>query len=413
MTATPASDEGAPLQGVRVLDLTRLLPGPVCTLHLADLGADVIKVEDTGAGDYARTLGAKPGAASAFFRMVNRNKRSVALDLKDARGRNAFLALARGADVVVESFRPGVVTSLGVGYEAVRAVRPSIVYASITGYGQTGPRAKAAGHDINYLGYAGVLDQTGTRGGRPALSNLQIADLLGGAMTAAVAILAAIVGARASGRGRYVDVAMADGALAHNIFSLHALEQAGRTMPRGEDLLTGGVPCYGVYPTKDGRWLAVGALEDKFWRAVCTTIGRPDLVAGHLAAGDEGARVRAELDAVFGARTLAEWVERFEGADACVTPVATLDEALADPQFAARGMVVADEAGARSYAPPWALSEHAFRVRRAAPAQGEHTIEVLREAGLGGGEIEAMLANGVARSQGSSPGPADAAGTLA
>ena len=397
MTAPAPSDSEAPLHGVRVLDLTRLLPGPVCTLHLADLGADVIKVEDTAAGDYARALGAKPGATSAFFRMVNRNKRSVALDLKDARGRDAFLALARHADVVVESFRPGVVASLGVDHEAVRAVRPSIVYASITGYGQTGPRAKAAGHDINYLGYAGVLDQTGTRGGPPALSNLQIADLLGGAMTAAVAILAAVVAAQRTGRGRYVDVAMADGALAHNIFSLHALEQAGRTMPRGEDLLTGGVPCYGVYPTKDGRWLAVGALEDKFWRTVCTTIGRPDLVAGHLAVGDEGARVRAELDAVFGARTLADWVARFGGVDACVTPVATLDEALRDEQFAARGMVVTGADGAHSYAPPWTMLGHAFRVARDAPTQGEHTAEVLREAGIDGAEIEAMFAAGVAR----------------
>jgi crotonobetainyl-CoA:carnitine CoA-transferase CaiB-like acyl-CoA transferase len=397
VTAPSASQGEAPLHGVRVLDLTRLLPGPVCTLHLADLGADVIKVEDTGAGDYARALGAKPGATSAFFRMVNRNKRSVALDLKDARGRDAFLALARRADVVVESFRPGVVASLGVDYEAVRAVRPSVVYASITGYGQTGPRAKAAGHDINYLGYAGVLDQTGTRGGPPALSNLQIADLLGGALTAAVAILAAVVAAQRTGRGRCVDVAMADGALAHNIFALHALEQAGRTMPRGEDLLTGGVPCYGVYPTKDGRWLAVGALEDKFWRTVCTTIGRPDLVAGHLAVGDEGARVRAELDAVFGARTLADWVARFGGVDACVTPVATLDEALRDEQFAARGMVVTGADGAHSYAPPWTMSGHGFRVARDAPTQGEHTAEVLREAGVDGVEIEAMFAAGVAR----------------
>ncbi len=383
-----------------MLDLSRLLPGPVCTLHLADLGADVVKVEDTGAGDYARALGAKPGATSAFFRMVNRNKRSVALDLKDARGREAFLALARGADIVVESFRPGVVASLGVGYEAVRAVRPAIVYASITGYGQSGPRAPAAGHDINYLGYAGVLDQTGTRGGPPALANLQIADLLGGALGAAVAILASVVGARATGRGRHVDVAMADGALAHNIFALHALEQRGRTAPRGEDLLTGGVPCYGVYPTKDGRWLAVGALEDKFWRALCAALDRPDLVAGQFASGGDGARVRAELDAVFGARTLADWVARLASVDACVTPVATLDEALSDPQFAARGMVVTAADGSRSYAPPWALSGHRFGVARAAPAQGEHTVEVLREAGYDGAAIDALMACGAARTRG-------------
>ncbi|HVJ73903.1 MAG TPA: CaiB/BaiF CoA-transferase family protein [Casimicrobiaceae bacterium] len=386
----------APLAGIRVLDLTRLLPGPVCTLHLADLGAEVIKVEDTGAGDYARTLGAKPGDISAFFRMVNRNKRSVALDLKRAGARQAFLALARHADVIVESFRPGVVAALGVDYAAVRPLRPSIVYASISGYGQTGPRANAPGHDINYLGYAGVLDQTGTRGGPPALANLQIADLLGGALSAAVAILAAVVGAQRTGEGRYVDVAMADGALAHNIFALHALEQWGHALPRGEDLLTGGVPCYGVYPTQDGRWLAVGALEEKFWRTLCATLERPDLVPLQHAVGADGARTRAALEAQFRTAPLAHWAARFEGLDACVTPVATLDGALDDPQFLARGMVVTDAEGRRAYAPPWQVSGHRFRVSRPPPAQGEHTREVLREAGYDDRDVATLIEDGSA-----------------
>jgi crotonobetainyl-CoA:carnitine CoA-transferase CaiB-like acyl-CoA transferase len=391
------ADDRGPLAGIRVLDLTRLLPGPVCTLHLADLGADVVKIEDTGAGDYARALGNRPGTVSAFFGMVNRNKRSVALDLKDPRGRAAFLRLAAGADVVVESFRPGVVRTLGVDHAACAAVNPRVVYASITGYGQTGPRAALAGHDINYLGYAGVLDQTGARGGPPTLSNLQIADLLGGAAGAAIAILAALVGVLRHGRGRCIDVAMADGALAHNIFALHAHEQWGRTQPRGEDLLTGSVPCYGVYPTADGRWLAVGALEDKFWRALCATIGRDDLVAGQYALGDEGARVRGELDAAFAAAPLAEWVRRFDGVDACVTPVANLDEALADPQFVARGMVVTDAAGARSWAPPFQIGGAPFAVRRPAPAQGEHSVEVLRDAGLDAADVAALVSAGVVR----------------
>ena len=383
----PAS---APLSGVRVLDLSRLLPGPVATLYLADLGADVVKVEDTGVGDYARKLGSSPGVVSAFFRAVNRNKRSVAIDLKLPEGCELFRALVRDADVVVETFRPGVMASMGLGYDALADINPALVYAAITGYGQTGPRAQRAGHDINFLGYAGVLEQTGSRGSAPALSNLQVADLLGGAASATIGILAALVGAQRTGRGRSIDVAMADATLAHNIFALHALEQWGRTLPRGEDLLTGGVPAYGVYGTLDGRWLAVGALEARFWERLCATIGRIDLLPGGLATGDEGRRVRDELAAHFASQPLAHWIRRFANVDCCVTPVLTLDEALDDVQFRARGRVVDDHDGIRQYAPPFKVSGHDFAVRRVAPAQGEHTTDVLREAGLDADDIAAL-----------------------
>jgi len=385
-----------PLEGVRVLDLSRLLPGPVCTLYLADLGADVAKVEDTGAGDYARTLGARAGGTSAFYRAVNRGKRSIAVDLKDARGREGFLALARRADVVVESFRPGVVDALGIGYAVLAAANPRVVFTSISGYGQQGPRAHAAGHDINYLGYAGVLDQTGSAGGPPALCNLQIADLLGGAASAAIATLAALVRAGRTGAGSRIDVAMADAALAHNIFALHALEQWGAVRPRGEDLLTGGVPAYGVYGTSDGRWVAVGALEDKFWRRLCTTLGREDLAASGLSTGDEGRRVRRELEAIFATRRLAHWQRVFADVDCCVTPVLTLDEALVDAQFAARGMVVEAD-GIRQYAPPFRIEGVPCDVRHGAPAQGEHSVELLREAGLDAAAIEGLVAAGAVR----------------
>jgi len=384
----------APLDGVRVLDLSRLLPGPVCTLHLADLGADVVKVEDTGAGDYARSLGLAPtdGRAasdppSAFFRMVNRNKRSLALDLKASAGREAFLRLAQRADVIVESFRPGVVDKLGVGYAAVAARNPRIVYCSITGYGQTGPYRDRAGHDINYLGYAGVLDQTGTSGGPPALSNLQVADLLGGAMNASTAVLATLFGASRTGKGAHVDVAMTEGALAHNIFALHAIETLGRVQARGDDLLTGGVPCYGVYATQDGRYLAVGALEGKFWRALCEGLDCPDLIAGQLSTGHAGALVRQQLAAVFAQQTQAHWIERLAHIECCVTPVLSLEEALADPQVRARDMIVSGADGIRQYAPPFRLSGHAFAITRSAPAQGQHSVEILREAGFSAEEI--------------------------
>ena len=391
-----------PLDGVRVLDLSRLLPGPVCTLHLADLGADVVKVEDTGAGDYARALGlaptgdgrAPPKAPSAFFRMVNRNKRSLALNLKASAGRDAFLRLARHADVIVESFRPGVVDRLGVGYAAVAALNPRIVYCSITGYGQTGPYRDRVGHDINYLGYAGVLDQTGISGGPPALSNLQVADLLGGAMNASTAILAALFGASRTGNGTHVDIAMTEGSLAHNIFALHAIETLGHSQARGEDLLTGGVPCYGVYATQDGRHLAVGALEDKFWRTLCEALDRPDLVAGQLATGRAGTAVRQQLAAIFAQQTQAHWIERLAAVECCVTPVLSLDETLADPQVRARDMVVTGADGIRQYAPPFRLSGHAFAIARPAPAQGQHSVEILRETGFTDAEIAALSAGG-------------------
>jgi crotonobetainyl-CoA:carnitine CoA-transferase CaiB-like acyl-CoA transferase len=387
--------DAAPLAGLRVLDLTRLLPGPVCTLYLADLGADVVKIEDTGAGDYARALDTTAGSMSALYRNINRNKRSVAINLKDARGRAAFLQLARDADVVVESFRPGVVAALGIDYTTVAATNARVVYAAITGYGQDGPRALHAGHDINYIGYAGVLDEMGSAVSGPALPNLQVADLLGGAASAAVAILAALYGAARSGRGRYIDVAMADATLAHNQFALHALEQWGHSAARGDDLLTGGVPCYGVYATSDGRFLAVGALEHKFWQRLCAAIERPHLVDQQQARGAAGKAAREELAALFASAPLAHWVALLEPLDCCVTPVATLDEALCDPQFAARGMVRTRADGSRSFAAPFKVSDHAVAERLAAPRQGQHSREILEAAGMSAGAVTELARDGV------------------
>lgn len=247
-----------PLAGIRILDLTRLLPGPVATLHLADLGADVIKIEDPQVGDYARTMGKGSGEDSAYFRMMNRNKRGLRLDLKQPEGREVFLRLAREADVVIESFRPGVVDKLGIGYAAVKAVNPRITYCAISGYGQDGPYRELAGHDLNYLGYAGLLDQIGTAGGEPAIPNFQIADLLGGALTAAMGILAAVIDAQRSGEGRYVDVSMTDSVLAHAYFAMLTLNERGRAAARGTICSPAGCPATGSMPrpmAATWRWL--------------------------------------------------------------------------------------------------------------------------------------------------------------
>lgn len=382
-----------PLAGLRVLDLTRLLPGPVATMHLADLGAEVIKIEDTGAGDYARTMGPhaeEEGGDSVFFRMVNRNKKSLRLDLKQAAGVEVFLRLAKDADVVFESFRPGVVDKLGIGYEAVKATNPRIVYCAITGYGQTGPWAELAGHDINYLATSGLLDQIGSRDGElsgpPAIPNLQIGDLLGGALTPLLGVLAAVIGAKATGKGSHVDVSMTDAVLAHNIFPLVTTQVLGKPAPRGGDLLTGGVPCYGVYRTADDRYLAVGALEPKFWQSLCAAIGRPDLAPFGLATGAKGREVRAALAALLASQPMAHWEPIFAAADCCVTPTLRVDEAINHPQIQARNMVV-EFGGVRQYAPPFKLSAWPWTPTDAAPAAGADSDAILAAAGYSGNEI--------------------------
>ncbi|MBK8759578.1 MAG: CoA transferase [Sulfuritalea sp.] len=397
---TESVARSGPLAGIRVLDLTRLLPGPVATMHLADLGAEVIKIEDTGPGDYARAMGPGERAAagggsgdSVFFRMVNRNKKSLRLDLKQAAGVAAFLRLAKDADVIFESFRPGVVDKLGIGYAAVQAINPRIVYCAITGYGQTGPWAEHAGHDINFLATSGLLDQIGShdgeKSGPPAIPNLQIGDVLGGALTPLLGVLAAVIGAKATGRGSHVDVAMTDAVLAHNIFPLVTTQVFGKPAPRGADLLTGGVPCYGVYRTADDRYLAVGALEPKFWQAMCAAIGRADLAPYGLATGSKGREVKSELAALLASQPMAHWEPIFAAADCCVTPILRVDEVLQHPQVMAREMVV-DLDGVKQYAPPFRLSAWPRAVAEPAPAAGADSEAVLAAAGFSAAEIGAF-----------------------
>lgn len=395
MSENMNSSLSLPLAGVRVLDLTRLLPGPLATQHLADYGADVIKIEDTGAGDYARTLGAMGGDTSYLYQVVNRNKRSLRINLKHPEGKATFEKLVESADILIEGFRPGVMDKLGLGYEALVRINPRLVFCSISGYGHTGPYALRAGHDINYIGYAGVLDQIGNAGAAPAISNLQLGDLLGGTMTALFGILVALVDARASGKGRFVDVAMTDGVMAHAIFPLTEVLARGRVKPRGEDLLTGEVPCYGVYRTADDRYMAVGALEEKFWNLVCDTLARPDLKPLHLATGEAGEAAKAKVAEIFGTRTQAEWVAVFDAVDCCVTPVLTLEESLENPQLQARGMVT-EVGGVRQFGPPVRLSDMPMTPARPAPAvAGADSDGVLAEAGFAQVDIERLRQGGI------------------
>jgi len=358
-------------------------------MHLADMGADVVKIEDTGAGDYARTLGRVRDGMTEFFRLINRNKRALRLDLKDAAGREVFMRLAEGADVIVEGFRPGVMDKFGVGYPAIAAINPRVVYCSVTGYGQDGPYAMRAGHDINYIGYSGILDQLGSEGNPPVVPNFQIGDLLGGALMPLAGMLAALVDARTSGKGRYVDVAMADAALAHAVLPLVDLLERGSPPERGTSMLSGGLPCYNVYATSDGRYMAVGALEPKFWHALCDALGCPELKVQHFVFGSRAAPAKARLASIFASQTQAHWTEKLQDLDACVSPALTIEEALQNEQFRARGMVV-DEHGAPRVALPIKFSDFEFEIERSAPRPGEHSAEVLREAGYTDAQIAAL-----------------------
>ena len=335
---------GKPLDGIRVLDLTRLLPGPVATQHLADMGAEVIKIEDPGIGDYARAMGPVRNEVSQFFIAVNRGKHFLRLDLKQPPQRDEFLRLVDTADIVIESFRPGIMDRLGLGWKVLKQRNPKLVMCAISGYGQDGPFAHLAGHDINYIGYAGMLEQNAGIDGVPALPNLQIGDLLGGAQTAVQGMLAALLRARTAGVGSFVDVSMTDAVFAHNIMPLVAVNNDGRPAPPARDLLTGGVPCYNVYRTSDGRFMAVGALELKFWEALCDALGRADLKARHWSRGQEiggtdAMEVKAELGGIFARHTQAFWTTEFATIDCCVTPVLRADEAIRHPLFEGRRMV--------------------------------------------------------------------------
>ncbi len=335
-----------PLAGIRVVDLTRLLPGPLATRHLAELGAEVLKVEGPaaqGQDDGTRVMGQtgaerRAGEPALTFRELNRGKALLRLDLRAPEGVAALIELVRGADVLVEGFRPGVMDKLGLGWRALHAVNPKLVMCAISGYGQASAWAHRAGHDINYIAMAGVLEQIATVDGELAVPNFQIGDLMGGTQAAVTGILAGLLGAQRTGRGRFVDVSMAHEVLRHHVLATYTLKTTGRTPAAGRDLLSGGAPCYGVYRTADARHLAVGALELKFWQALCGAVERPAWATQHWSlglavGGPESMALRAELAAVFAAQPLAHWVARFEAVDACVTPVLRLAETVDHPVF--------------------------------------------------------------------------------
>lgn len=328
-----------PLQSIRVLDLTRLLPGPYATMVLADFGAEVIKVEDPFLGDYAREFDPKVAGQGAMFHSLNRNKQSITLNLKEAKDKAKLLEMVKDADVLIESFRPGVMKRLGLDYETLQQYNESLIYCAITGYGQTGPYKDKPGHDLNYIGYTGLLELMGRSEQAPIVPATTIADIGGGAQPAIIGILLALIHRNQTGEGQFVDIGMMDGVLSWLQTLLPGYLNANDEPRRGEQMLDGGKAYYNIYETKDGRHLAVGAVEAKFWSAFCEIIEREDLITEQHVPPQEQRQMQQEVQGIIKTKTLAEWTEIFEPIDACVSPILTFAEMEENPQIQAREMI--------------------------------------------------------------------------
>ena len=370
-----------PLQDIRVLDMSRLLPGPFCTRLFADMGADVIKIEEPVKGDYSRNFVPRRGDFACWFMEVNRNKKSVALDLKKEEDRRLFLELAKTAQVVVESYRPGVMKKLGVDFETVKQVNPKIVYCSITGYGKQGPLVKQADHDIGYQSLAGLISLSGEKDGKPSIPGVLAADMQASAM-AGMSILAALHHAERTGEGQEISLSLFDTCLALVPGVSATYFGNGFVNMRGNNWLSGANPNYNVYRTKDGRYMSVGCLEEKFWKNLCGVLERPDLIP---VIQDETKYpwLKDELTAIIATKTMEEWVELAKGSDACFAPVLNYDEALATGQAMADEMVLDVEdqelGNYKTMGFVTKFSATPCQLYRRAPRLGEHTEEILSE----------------------------------
>jgi crotonobetainyl-CoA:carnitine CoA-transferase CaiB-like acyl-CoA transferase len=387
----------APLDGLVVLDLSRLLPGPFATQLLANLGADVIKIEDPAVGDYMRAVPPSVQGTSLPFLMVNRGKRSLAVDLKDERGREVLHKLVARADVLVEQFRPGVTARLGADHATLTRLNPRLVYCSFTGYGQTGPSRGWPGHDITFEAHAGILGVTAANG-RPGIPGVPIADLASG-LNAAVAILAALRTRDRTGRGEFIDVSIFDTAVALMLLNIaHFLGEREEPAP-GETILTGVFPFYNLYEAQDGRWLAVGAVEGKFWRRLCEALGLPELADRQFGDAEGRQEAMEALAEAFRARPGEEWERRLAAEALPVVLVRRVSEVVEDPQVAARGLLapahVSGGALTRVVRHPafHELSTIATPIR--APEKGEHSAEILEWLGYSKSAIAALRRDGV------------------
>ena len=382
------------LEGIKVLDFCRNAPGMFCTTVLADLGADVLMIErpmDETRSAYEKLVAGIDSEDDeirhAAFNALQRNKRSIALNLKEPDAQKIFQQLAETADVVVEGFRPGVMDRLGASYEKVRGINPKVVYCSVSGYGQNGPYSQLAGHDINYISFAGALGLIGPHDGKPSIPLNLIADYAGGGLCGAVGILAALMARERTGTGQYVDIAMSEGVLYMLSGLISDVLSRGISAERGGNRLNGGAPYYNVYQTKDGKYLSIAAIEPWFWENLCRALGREDLLPHQDSTGQQKTAVEEVLKDAFLTKTRDEWFEALKDANISVGKVYSLEEALCDPHAKERGMVLEiespgiPEGKVRQVATSIHLSENPGEVRHLGPVTGQHTSIVLE--GLG------------------------------
>ncbi len=392
-----------PLKGIRILDLTRLYPGPLGTMMLADMGAEVIKIEDMNTPDYMRFYPPYIKSESAGYLAVNRSKLSVALNLKVKSGVDIFFSLLKTADIVVEQFRPGVLDEMGLGYEAARRVKDDIIYVFLTGYGQNGPYAKDAGHDINYIGYSGILATTGSRKTGPIIPGPQIADVAGGAYMTIIACLSALWAREKTGQGQKVDVSMLDAILPLMTLQMAHYYAAGLAPDPGEAALeaalSGGLACYGVYRCADGKYIALGTLEEKFWKSFCEMVRRPEWIDKQFVIGEEAERLRGAIAALFKTRARDEWIAAAKEYDTCLTPVLEIGEIEADPQVQVRNMIIEQThpvcGKIKGIGVPLKFSKTPAKPVGPAPSLGRDTAAIMEEIGYKPEEIKTLREEGV------------------
>ena len=369
------------LTGIRVLDMSRLLPGPYCTMLLADFGAEVIKIEEPGKGDYSRSFPPFLKDFGYWHLQLNRNKQSVVLDLKSEEGKKIFLELIKTADVVVESYRPGVLKKLGVDYEAAAKVNPKIIYCSLSGYGSKGPLAHKADHDLGYLSLAGVTAMSGEADGAPAIPGVLMADM-NAALSAGMSIMIALRHAALTGQGQEIDISLFNVAMNLMPGAASLFFGSGFVAERGNNWLTGAYANYNIYATADGRYVSVGCLEKKFWRNLCLGLDKEELID---MIDDESNHpyLKEQLAAAFKQKTMREWEEFFADKDACVTPVLNFKEAVESEQVQANEMVLNvqdDELGEyQQLGFAMKLSKTPAQLNKRAPRLGEDTEKILAQ----------------------------------